>query len=397
MELVILCGGFGKRLGKITKKTPKPLINFYGKSFLEHLINFYKKYDLEKIYLLTSYKSDLFFKKFHKKKFNNIECICIKENKPKGTGGALHEIKKYIKKNFILINGDSFLNYDLHKFTKIKMPKNVVGKVILIKNLNYKSNTNLSNLTLKKNIVQYTNKKESKYMNAGIYIFRKNIFRKIRKGYSSLEKDVLENLIKKEKIIGQIENGFFIDIGLKKNLQKSYLSLKKYFLRPGIFLDRDGTINVDTGYPHVFNKLIWRNKFLNLIKNYSKFFDFYIITNQSGIGRGYYSIKNFLNLQNKIKKYLNNYNIQIKDFEYCPHHPTKALGKFKKKCNCRKPNTKMISTLIKRNTILKKKSIIIGDSKNDEKLAKNTKIKFSFSNNYYDLDQVLKKLSNKKT
>ena len=110
-------------------------------------------------------------------------------------------------------------------------------------------------------------------MNAGIYIFRKHIFRKIRKGYSSLEKDVLENLIK-EKIIGQIENGYFIDIGLKKNLQKSYLSLKKYFLRPGIFLDRDGTINVDTGYPHVFNKLIWRNKFLNLIKNYSKYFDF---------------------------------------------------------------------------------------------------------------------------
>ena len=69
--------------------------------------------------------------------------------------------------------------------------------------------------------------------------------------------------------------------------------MKKYFLRPGIFLDRDGTINVDTGYPHVFNKLIWRNKFLNLIKNYSKYFDFYIITNQSGIGRGYYSIKNF--------------------------------------------------------------------------------------------------------
>ena len=128
MELVILCGGFGNRLGKITKKTPKPLINFYGKSFLEHLINFYKKYELEKIYLITSYKSDLFFKKFHKKKFNNIECICIKENRPKGTGGALYDIKKYIKKNFILINGDSFLNYDLNKFTKIKCQKMLLEK-----------------------------------------------------------------------------------------------------------------------------------------------------------------------------------------------------------------------------------------------------------------------------
>ena len=68
------------------------------------------------------------------------------------------------------------------------MPNNVIGKVILIKNLNYKSNTNLSNLTLKKNIIQYTNKNESKYMNAGIYIFRKHIFRKIRKGYSSFRK-----------------------------------------------------------------------------------------------------------------------------------------------------------------------------------------------------------------
>ena len=60
-----------------------------------------------------------------------------------------------------------------------------------------------------------------------------------------------------------------------------------------------------------------------------------------------------------------------------PHHPTKALGKFKKD-NCRKPNTKMISTLIKRNTILKKRSIIIGDSKTDEKLAKIPKSNFHF-------------------
>ena len=66
LSLVILCGGKGKRLGNITKKTPKPLIKINKKPFIEYLINFYQRYNFDKIYLIGHYKSLQFKKIFHK-------------------------------------------------------------------------------------------------------------------------------------------------------------------------------------------------------------------------------------------------------------------------------------------------------------------------------------------
>ena len=106
---VILCGGRGTRLGSITKKTPKPLIKINNVAFLDQLICKLIKYNYKNIYLLCSYKKKLFFKKYNNKYFHNTKLICIDEGKAKGTGGALFRVKDKIKRNFILLNGDTIL------------------------------------------------------------------------------------------------------------------------------------------------------------------------------------------------------------------------------------------------------------------------------------------------
>ncbi len=392
MKLVILCGGKGTRLDSITKKTPKPLIKFYDKPFIEHLINFYQKYNLEQIILLTAYKSKL-FSIYHQKKFNNIECICVSEKKPKGTAGALLEIKNLIKKNFILVNGDSFLNYDLNNFIKKDLPKKILGKMILIKNKNYLSNLKLSNLNIKnKKIVFSLNK--TKLMNSGIYFFNKSIFRFIEKSKAiSLENEILPKLINEAKITGVLSDDYFIDIGLRKNLYLAKKNLGKYFLKPALFLDRDGTINADTGHPHKYKDLKWRKKFLNLLsKNIFLYYDIYIVTNQAGIAKGYYTEKDFLKLQSKIKVFLSNYKIYIKDVEFCPHHPSIRTRNYNIECNCRKPKNGMILNLKKKYGINLKKSILIGDQLNDKILANKNKILFFYSNEYSKIKIFFDKL-----
>ena len=62
--------------------------------FLSYIINFASKYNLNKIYLLTGYKSDIIFEKFNNKTFNFVKIECIKEKQEMGTGGALNSIKK---------------------------------------------------------------------------------------------------------------------------------------------------------------------------------------------------------------------------------------------------------------------------------------------------------------
>ena len=100
---------------------------------------------------------------------------------------------------------------------------------------------------------------------------------------------------------------------------------------------------------------------------------FFIITNQSGIGRKIFSEKDFLLLQKKIKIFLLKKNIFIDDVKYCPHHPKFGIGKYRISCNCRKPNNQMIKDLIKDWSINIQKSIMIGDKKSDQ-LAANKKV-----------------------
>ena len=102
-DAVILVGGRGKRLGKLTLNTPKPLIKINNKRFLDILLKKISILKINKIYLLCSYKKEQFFKKYHLKKFNNCKIICIDEGRQKDTGGALYKVKNRIKNNFFYI------------------------------------------------------------------------------------------------------------------------------------------------------------------------------------------------------------------------------------------------------------------------------------------------------
>ena len=115
-DLVILCGGKGLRLKSLTKKFPKPLLKINNIPFLDYLINFYQKYNFKKIYLLAGYKGNQIKKLYDKKNFNFIDIEVIIEKNEMGTGGSLLQLKKKINNDFILINGDSFVDYNFENF-----------------------------------------------------------------------------------------------------------------------------------------------------------------------------------------------------------------------------------------------------------------------------------------
>ena len=77
-------------------------------------------------------------------------------------------------------------------------------------------------------------------------------------------------------------------------------SLVKYLKKPAIFLDRDGTLIHDKGYTYKVNDLKFNNKVIKFLKNYNNKYYMFIVTNQSGIGRGYYTENDFFNFQKKI-------------------------------------------------------------------------------------------------
>ncbi len=128
-----------------------------------------------------------------------------------------------------------------------------------------------------------------------------------------------------------------------------------------LFLDRDGTINVEKNYVYKIADFEFQSGIFELIRTYQKNgFLIFIITNQSGIARGFYSEKDFEILNNWMLNKFSSEGIKITNVYHCPHHPD-ITGP----CDCRKPKSGMIKQAIKQFNISAVKSVLIGDKKRD--------------------------------
>ena len=133
------------------------------------------------------------------------------------------------------------------------------------------------------------------------------------------------------------------------------------------FLDRDGVINVDHGYVSRVEDFEFQEGIFELFETLQNMdFVLFVVTNQSGIARGYYSLEDFLNLSEYMLSELKNRGVEIKEIAYCPHHPD-ITGE----CECRKPKPGMILDLASRYGIDLKSSILIGDKQSDIDAGKN--------------------------
>ena len=120
-QCIILCGGYGTRLKSITKKTPKPLIRYYNKEFLAHVIDRLEHQGIEEVILLTYYKNQQFKKfinKINKNKLKKLKIKVVCEKDKLGTGGALINSIKFQNDSFFLLNGDTFFDINLREFEK---------------------------------------------------------------------------------------------------------------------------------------------------------------------------------------------------------------------------------------------------------------------------------------
>ena len=123
MKTVILCGGFGTRLGQETQKIPKPMIRINGKPLIEWIIKIYTKYGYKDFILLTGYKHKVIEDYFNKKKFKNgISIKPIFTGLKTNTGGRILKLKKLFKNNedFMLTYGDGLSSVNLKQLSRFR-------------------------------------------------------------------------------------------------------------------------------------------------------------------------------------------------------------------------------------------------------------------------------------
>jgi D,D-heptose 1,7-bisphosphate phosphatase len=388
-QAIILAGGKGVRLGKITKTIPKPLIKFQNKPFLHYIIENLKINKVNKIIVLAGYKGNQIKKSL--KKFKNVKVFI--EKKPLGTGGALINTFKLLHEKFLFLNGDSFFNVNLqNKILKFRNKNKSI--FFLVKNSNYKLNKKLSSISInsKGRIIN----KIGKLMYSGISILVKKDLKILKKNKKnklhSFEDNIAPKLISRNKVEGDVSNEFFLDIGTTKNYEFAKSNFKKKTEKKCIFFDRDNTLIYDKGYTHNKSDLKWKPGAIKAIQllNESNYLVI-VITNQSGVARGYFTERDVESFHYHMNQELKKKNAVINDFYYCPFH-INGIGKYKKNSKDRKPGNGMLNKAIKKWNINKKRSFFIGDSLSDYLAAKKSNIKYYQAND--NLYYIVKKLLN---
>lgn len=402
MKVLILAGGKGTRLGKMTEITPKPLIPIKGKPVLEYQIQLLKKNNLCDITILINHLGERIKEYFGDGKRWGVNISYFEETFPLGTCGGIKMIEKELKEDFLVLYGDLLLNVDFkklikqHKKNKQKNRK-CIGTLMVHPN-NHPYDSDLVEINEQNEILNFLSKPHPEALiyknlvNAAVYVLSPTVCSFIPPKISSdFGKDIFPMIIKDKKSSLYAYNSpeYLKDMGTPERLlqaeteirngvyQKSVLSIK----RPAIFLDRDGVINKEIDQLHKVEDF-------ELIKNVGKAIreinenGYYaiVITNQPMIAKGFCTYEDVIEINKKMETELGKVGAKIDAIYLCPHHPDKGFSgenkKYKMKCSCRKPGIGMIKKAVKDLNIDLENSFFIGDSTTDAMTAKNAKIRF---------------------
>lgn len=147
-------------------------------------------------------------------------------------------------------------------------------------------------------------------------------------------------------------------------------------MNKAIFIDRDGTINVEKHYLHRIEDFVFLPGAVDGMRMLQDIgYKLIIITNQSGIGRGYYSEKELEVLNNWVVNELERWGVIIDGVYYCPHLPDAKIEKYRMVCNCRKPALGLYEKAIKEHDINIDQSWAIGDKIRDCSICEKSECK----------------------
>ena len=229
----ILAGGLGLRLRTEISEVPKPMAPINGHPFLEYLLNYWALQGITKFVLSVYYLNKIIIKHFGNK-YKNIPIEYFIEQSPMGTGGSLLKYSSKVKKDFIVLNGDTFLNTSLKNLKNLKSISKSDMVMTLVKKNNKKRYEQVI-VNQKKKITKMIKSKiaSSNFVNGGVYLVNPSIFdrfKNIKKKTYSLESDIIPRLLSdKCSLVGLKHYGKFIDIGLPSDYKKAKSVINKLY------------------------------------------------------------------------------------------------------------------------------------------------------------------------
>ena len=222
IDVIILCGGLGTRLGALAQGIPKPMVDVNDRPFLDILIGHVASFGYKRFILCTGHMSEV-VEAHYRNKTDGLAYVISKETEPLGTAGAFKHSERWIKSGFVLgMNGDSFCGANMKDFLDFHLGKKGQASIVLT-SLEDSRDYGAITLNADQEIVQFNEKHSagqgSGLVNAGIYLIDRKIIAQIPPGKKlSLEYDVFPTLVNKG-FFGFATNHRLFEIGTPERLE----------------------------------------------------------------------------------------------------------------------------------------------------------------------------------
>lgn len=392
-QLIVLAGGKGTRLtSKLEHGTPKPMAPVAGRPLLELQIQLAKRHGFEDVRLLTSYRSEVIEQYFGDGSRFGLRISYHVDVQPRGTAGAVLDALPELAERFALLYGDTVLDVDLDRFWKRHVEQDADCSLFIHPN-DHPHDSDLVDVDEANWIRAFHPhpRAEGLYfknmVNAALYIIEK---RALEPWVGAKEKlDFAHDLFPKmleanARLYGYHSREYIKDMGTPERLARVEADLESGLVDrrsldnacPAVFLDRDGTLNVEVNRVSRVEQLKLIEGAGRAVRRFNRAGFLTIgVTNQAVIARGDCDETELRHIHDKLETLLGRERGFLDAIYHCPHHPDAGFSgervELKIRCDCRKPGTEMIERAVSDLFVDLKNSWMIGDTTTDLQTAIN--------------------------
>lgn len=347
------------------------MLEIAGRAFLDHILDELVRYPcIEDILLLAGYHAQQVMEAYDGRKLRGTSISVLSEPAPSGTGGALKHASSRLQERFFLLNGDSFFDFNLLDLACHAEGSSALVQMALKRD---QPGDRYGRLVLDgRKVVDFlaAGSQLSGPINAGVYCVDRSILSLIEEIPCSLEQSVFPRLAATGQMEAVRYDGFFIDIGVPADFERAGRELPERLRRPAVFFDRDGVLNVDRNYVHRQEDFEWIPGAREAVKLCNDLgYLCFVVTNQSGVARGYYGLDAVESLHDWMNRELMKLGAHIDDFQYCPFHEDGVVEEFRRPSNRRKPAPGMILDCLEAWSVRRESSFLVGDNTHDVQAA----------------------------
>jgi histidinol-phosphate phosphatase family protein len=376
----------GSRLKSRTGDLPKPMAPINGKPVLEHQINLCAQNGFTKIALLVHYESGKISEYFGDGSRFGVNLTYVVESEALGTAGALFHALHVMATRFLVLYGDTYADVNLKAFWDFDSQQESAGALLLHPN-DHPQDSDLMEIDEKGALLKvhpYPHPDEANYsnlVNAALYILDKKSLLEVIPAdqKTDLAKHTFPALLDAGKILyAYVTPEYIKDMGTPDRLDRVERDinfglpdmLSGRHPRKAVFLDRDGTVNLEVNHLNSVCQLELLDGAADAIRLINRSGMLSIgVTNQPVVARGGVTQEGLKKIHARLDALLGQHGAYLDRIYVCPHHPDSGfLGEvpeLKIRCACRKPQAGLFNLAVDELNISRRDSWMVGDTTSD--------------------------------